>query len=141
MAWKPYSTVRFDKFLFSTNTTITDLRQSEVDRIKEQLRAFEDNMMDVAVLQNDAESKINAEVKVETLHNRLADLQASIHDQEYEAMSKICELEKQLNQRTEDLEKMKGTGRGVYALPGIGLTSLHASAECNRSYPFNQELD
>ena len=95
-----------------------DLRQSEVDKIKEQLRAFEDNMMDVAVLQHDAESKINAEVKVETLHNRLADLQASIHDQEYEAMSKICELEKQLNQKTEDLEKMKGTGRGVYALPG-----------------------
>ena len=103
---------KFTKKLFA------DLRQSEVDKIKEQLRAFEDNMMDVAVLQNDAESKINAEVKVETLHNRLADLQASIHDQEYEAMSKICELEKQLNQKSEDLEKLKGTGRGVYALPG-----------------------
>ena len=44
---------------------------------------------------------------------------ASIHDQEYEAMSKICELEKQLNMKTEEIEKMKGTGRGVYALPGI----------------------
>ena len=76
-------------------------------------------MMDVSVLQHDAESKIQAEVKVETLHNRLADLHASIHDQEYEAMSKICELEKQLNMKTEEIEKMKGTGRGVYALPGI----------------------
>ena len=32
---------------------------------------------------------------------------------------KICELEKQLNMKTEEIEKMKGTGRGVYALPGI----------------------
>ena len=112
-----YVSVSFQVLAFNT-FSVVDLRQSEVDKIKEQLRAFEDNMMDVAVLQNDAESKINAEVKVETLHNRLADLQASIHDQEYEAMSKICELEKQLNQKTEDLEKLKGTGRGVYALPG-----------------------
>ena len=33
-------------------------------------------------------------------------------------MSKICELEKQLSMRVEEIEKMKGTGRGVYALPG-----------------------
>ena len=93
--------------------------KSETDKIIEQVKAFEDNMMDVGVLQHDAESKIQAEVKVETLHNRLADLNASIHDQEYEAMSKICELEKQLSMKTEELEKVKGTGRGVYALPGI----------------------
>ena len=81
--------------------------KSETDKIIEQVKAFEDNMMDVGVLQHDAESKIQAEVKVETLHNRLADLNASIHDQEYEAMSKICELEKQLSMKTEELEKVK----------------------------------
>ena len=40
-------------------------------------------------------------------------------DNEYEAMSKICELEKQLAGRQEEIEKLKGAGRGVYALPGV----------------------
>ena len=34
-------------------------------------------------------------------------------------MSKICELEKQLAGRQEEIEKLKGAGRGVYALPGV----------------------
>jgi hypothetical protein len=34
-------------------------------------------------------------------------------------MSKICELEKQLAGRQEEIEKIKGGGRGVYALPGV----------------------
>ena len=76
-------------------------------------------MMDVSILMNDADAKIRSEQEVQNLYNRVDDLNAQIQDNEYEAMSKICELEKQLQSRQEEIEKAKGAGRGVFALPGV----------------------
>merc|ERR1711912_174456 len=40
-------------------------------------------------------------------------------EQEYDAMSKIVELEKQLAVAQGELDKIRGVGKGVYALPGV----------------------
>merc|ERR1712176_694116 len=53
------------------------------------------------------------------LENKLYLEQERRVEQEYDAMSKIVELEKQLAVSQAELNKLKGVGRGVYALPGV----------------------
>jgi hypothetical protein len=48
------------------------------EKIKEQLKAFEDNMMDVSILAEDANAKLQSEQQVTNLYNRVDDLTAAI---------------------------------------------------------------
>ena len=111
--------LQYEFELLGLDQLLRNLKSIDCERIKQQLQAFEDNMMDVGVLMTDADAKLRSEQEVQNLYHRVDDLNATIQDNEYEAMSKICELEKQLSSRQEEIEKLKGTGRGVFALPGV----------------------
>lgn len=111
--------LQYEFELLGLDLMLKHVKTIDCDKIKLQLQAFEDNMMDVGVLMTDADAKLRSEQEVQNLYNRVDDLNSTIQDNEYEAMSKICELEKQLSGRQDEIEKMKGTGRGVFALPGV----------------------
>ena len=57
------------------------LKGTDSEKIKEQLKAFEDNMMDVSILAEDANAKLQSEQQVTNLYNRVDDLTAAIQGQ------------------------------------------------------------
>lgn len=57
---------------------LKQLKGTNSDKIKEQLKAFEDNMMDVSILAEDANAKLQSEQQVTNLYNRVDDLTAAI---------------------------------------------------------------
>ncbi|ESP01673.1 hypothetical protein LOTGIDRAFT_139357 [Lottia gigantea] len=75
------------------------LRNTESDRLAVQVHAYLDNMIDVANLLEDSETKTEALEKVAELEDEISHVKV-----EEEAMTKTVELEKQLSEANRELE-------------------------------------
>ena len=95
------------------------MKDFKSEEIKAQVQAYYDNMIDVSVLINDSEARIAAESRSNNLDNKLYDEQEQRLQQEYDSLIKVVELEKQLLGVTSEVDRLKGVGRGVFALPGV----------------------
>ena len=95
------------------------MKDIKSEEIKAETRAYYDNMIDVSVLLTDSADRKAAENKSISLENKLADEQEQREQQERDSGDKIVELEKQLSGVVFELEALKGTSRGIYALPGV----------------------
>ena len=105
--------------LLGLDKKLKSLQHSKIENLKVQVLAYLDNMFNVAALIEDSEARILAENNSGELENKLYLEQERRVEQEYDAMSKIVELEKQLACSQAELNKLKGVGQGVYALPGV----------------------
>ena len=105
--------------LLGLDKRIKTLQHTRMDNLQVQVQAYIDNMFNVATLIEDSEARIVAESKTNALENKLEEEQERRVEQEYDAMSKIVELEKQLSQAQSQLDKIRGVGKGVYSLPGV----------------------
>ena len=105
--------------LLGLDKRLKQLKNTKTDKLRIQIQAYCDNMFDVKSLIEDSEARILAENKTGELENKLFLEQERRVEQEYDAMSKIVELEKQLAVAQGELDKIRGVGKGVYALPGV----------------------
>ncbi|CAK8671797.1 formin-like protein 2 isoform X2 [Clavelina lepadiformis] len=96
--------------LLGLDMFLEDLRNTESDRLKVQIQAYLDNMFDVSTLLEDSEMKVTALERVEHLEEQLLDLNEKFQEQEYENMTKIVQLEKQLSSNMSELTAIKKTG-------------------------------
>nr|KAG5688093.1 hypothetical protein BaRGS_031286 [Batillaria attramentaria] len=83
------------------------LRHTESDRLAVQVHAYLDNMIDVAQLLEDSETKTDALEKVAELEDELSHLNEHLQEVEDEAMTKTVELEKQLSEANAELEQLR----------------------------------
>ncbi|KAK6165836.1 hypothetical protein SNE40_022673 [Patella caerulea] len=83
------------------------LRQTESDRLAVQVHAYLDNMIDVANLLEDSETKTEALEKVAELEDEISHISEKLQEVEEEAMTKTVELEKQLSEANRELEELQ----------------------------------
>uniref|UniRef100_F7AXL0 Formin-like protein n=1 Tax=Ciona intestinalis TaxID=7719 RepID=F7AXL0_CIOIN len=93
--------------LLGLDAYLEDLKSTESDVLKVQIQAYLDNMFDVSALLEDSEVKVTALERVEQLEEQLLDLNEKFQEQEYENMSKIVQLEKQLSGNIAELSTLK----------------------------------
>ncbi|KAI8777890.1 formin-like protein isoform X3 [Biomphalaria glabrata] len=86
---------------------LAKLRNTESDRLAVQVHAYLDNMIDVAQLLEDAETKTDALEKVAELEEDLSQVSEKLAEVEEEAMTKTVELEKQLSEANSELEELR----------------------------------
>ncbi|XP_052827265.1 formin-like protein 2 [Octopus bimaculoides] len=87
------------------------LKNTESDRLAVQVHAYLDNMIDVAQLLEDSETKTDALEKVAELEEELSHMHERLQEVEEEAMAKTVELEKQLSEANEDLQEIRELAR------------------------------
>nr|XP_018668129.1 formin-like protein 2 isoform X1 [Ciona intestinalis] len=117
--------------LLGLDAYLEDLKSTESDVLKVQIQAYLDNMFDVSALLEDSEVKVTALERVEQLEEQLLDLNEKFQEQEYENMSKIVQLEKQLSGNIAELSTLKGKNKGVYILPTDSNTQVHTLSKQN----------
>ncbi|XP_005091796.1 formin-like protein isoform X2 [Aplysia californica] len=86
---------------------LAKLRNTESDRLAVQVHAYVDNMIDVAQLLEDSETKTDALEKVAELEDDLSHVTERLAEVEEEAMTKTVELEKQLSEANTELEELR----------------------------------
>nr|CAB3246530.1 formin-like protein 2 [Phallusia mammillata] len=116
--------------LLGLDAFLEELKITESDRLKVQIQAYLDNMFDVSSLLEDSEMKMTALERVESLEEQLLDLNEKFQEQEYENMTKIVQLEKQLSTNLNELTLIKkhglsastaapSSGKGMLGLPAF----------------------
>ncbi|KAJ0057853.1 hypothetical protein NL108_002983, partial [Boleophthalmus pectinirostris] len=89
-----------DKYLES-------LKLTESEKLKVQIQAYLDNVLDVGALLEDAESRGGVLEQVDELHEHNLQLNARLQEVEEQATEKISELETKLLQATKETELLK----------------------------------
>ncbi|XP_052246158.1 formin-like protein isoform X2 [Dreissena polymorpha] len=83
------------------------LSHTESDRLAVQVHAYLDNVIDVAALLEDSETKTEALEKAAELEDEVNRATERLQEVEYEMMNKTIELEKQLSDTSTELEEIK----------------------------------
>jgi len=83
------------------------LRHTESDRLSVQVHAYLDNMIDVAALLEDSETKTEALEKAAELEDELSQTTERLQEVEEEAMAKTVELEKQLSDANTEIDELR----------------------------------
>ncbi|CAG5132337.1 unnamed protein product, partial [Candidula unifasciata] len=83
------------------------LRNTESDHLAVQVHAYVDNVIDVAQLLEDSETKTDALERVAELEEELSHVTERLAEVEEEAMTKTVELEKQLSEANTELEDLR----------------------------------
>ncbi|BFZ01227.1 hypothetical protein BsWGS_04266 [Bradybaena similaris] len=83
------------------------LRNTESDHLAVQVHAYVDNVIDVAQLLEDSETKTDALERVAELEEELSHVTERLAEVEEEAMTKTVELEKQLSEANSELEDLR----------------------------------
>uniref|UniRef100_A0A671QPJ4 Formin-like protein 2 n=1 Tax=Sinocyclocheilus anshuiensis TaxID=1608454 RepID=A0A671QPJ4_9TELE len=99
--------LQYDFTKLGLDEYLDKLKHTESDKLHVQIQAYLDNVFDVGVLLEDAETKNAALERVEELEENMSHLIERLQDTENEAMAKIVELEKQLMQKNKELESIR----------------------------------
>ncbi|XP_030642365.1 formin-like protein 2 [Chanos chanos] len=99
--------LQYDFTKLGLDEYLDKLRHTESDRLQVQIQAYVDNVFDVGALLEDAETKNAALERVEELEENMSHMTEKLQHAENEAMAKIAELEKQLMQRSKELESIQ----------------------------------
>ncbi|XP_053373201.1 formin-like protein isoform X2 [Mercenaria mercenaria] len=83
------------------------LRHTESDRLSVQVHAYLDNMIDVAALLEDSETKTEALEKAAELEDEVSRINEKLQEVEEEMMMKAIELEKQLSDANTEIDELK----------------------------------
>lgn len=95
-----FSIIGLDEYL-------SKLRHTESDRLSVQVHAYLDNMIDVAALLEDSETKTEAMEKAAELEDEVCRVNERLQEVEEEMLSKTIELEKQLSDANTEIEELK----------------------------------
>nr|XP_039251877.1 formin-like protein 2 isoform X1 [Styela clava] len=99
--------LQYEFTMLGLDEYLETLRLTESDRLKVQIQAYIDNMFDVSALLEDSELKTTALERVESLEDQVLTLNEKIQEQEYENMTTIVELEKQLSAKSNEITEIK----------------------------------
>uniref|UniRef100_A0A671QM78 Formin-like protein 2 n=1 Tax=Sinocyclocheilus anshuiensis TaxID=1608454 RepID=A0A671QM78_9TELE len=99
--------LQYDFTKLGLDEYLDKLKHTESDKLHVQIQAYLDNVFDVGVLLEDAETKNAALERVEELEENMSHVSTRLQDTENEAMAKIVELEKQLMQKNKELESIR----------------------------------
>lgn len=99
--------LQYEFTMLGLDEYLETLRLTESDRLKVQIQAYLDNMFDVSALLEDSELKVSALERVESLEDQVLTLNEKIQEQEYENMTTIVELEKQLSAKNTEITEIK----------------------------------
>ncbi|XP_052770325.1 formin-like protein isoform X2 [Mya arenaria] len=93
--------------IIGLDSYLEKLKHTESDRLAVQVHAYLDNMIDVAALLEDSETKTEALEKAAELEDEVSRVNERLQDVEEEMMAKTVELEKQLSDTLTDLEEVR----------------------------------
>jgi hypothetical protein len=93
--------------LLNLDDYLEKLKHTESDRLSVQVNAYLDNMIDVATLLEDSDTKSAALDKVTELEENLSRANERAQEIEEEAISRVAELEKSINDSMQEVDRLR----------------------------------
>ncbi|KAM5135583.1 formin-like protein 1 [Mantella aurantiaca] len=99
--------LQYEFSLLELDEYLEELKKTESERLQVQIQAYIDNIFDVNSLLEDTENKHEMLEHVDDLQAHMTHLTEKLQQTENEYMSRVAELEKQLNQTRKELNVLK----------------------------------